>query len=323
MSDACQLCRTGVFDTVSERDRHGKPLKSVVCMGCGSVTNDPVPSDGELAAFYTSDYRIAYKGSASPRMRQVWRNFGRMEGHLRDNAEFYRDRKSCLDLGSGSGEFMFMAARMGIECVGVEPNRPYAEYTRETLGLTVAIQTLEETQFAPASFDLIRLSHVMEHMRDPVRSLTALREWLTDDGLIYIEVPNILFDAAHKRRGSIFHYGHIFNFNPWTFRAAARLSGFEEHPASIVRNVQMTGAFFRKGRHIDPSEAQNPENAMHVRNALRRHHMRILPEPDNASALARGVSMLRMRISERVKSRRFVTPRQIADHFAARIGVAA
>ncbi|MDP3896718.1 MAG: methyltransferase domain-containing protein, partial [Mesorhizobium sp.] len=166
----CQLCGAHDFEVVSERDRHGGALRTVLCLGCGSVTNDPIPSDAELEAFYRSDYRTSYKGTPEPRARQIWRNFDRIERHVRANRQFYDGRSRCLDLGSGSGEFMYMAGGMGIDCIGVEPNEPYAAYARGRLGLNVLTQTLEATEFPAGQFDLIRLSHVMEHMREPVRS---------------------------------------------------------------------------------------------------------------------------------------------------------
>ena len=99
MTQACQLCGRDEFETVSEKDRHGKPLRTVLCLGCGGVTNDPIPTDAELDAFYRSDYRSDYKGVAEPRMRQILRNFGRMERHMATDAGFYRGRRRCLDLG--------------------------------------------------------------------------------------------------------------------------------------------------------------------------------------------------------------------------------
>jgi SAM-dependent methyltransferase len=317
MPSACQLCGSVEFETVSERDRHGGPLKTVLCLGCGSITNDPIPADDELAAFYRSNYRTEYKGAAQPRMRQIWRNFGRVRRHLSENRMFYSDRKTCLDLGSGSGEFMFMAGAIGIDCVGVEPNAGYAAYTRETLGLNVLAQTLEETSYADGQFDLIRLSHVMEHMRDPVRSLKVLRNWLADGGVLYIEVPNIQAEASQKMRGKMFHYGHIFNFSPATFRAAAALAGFEEHPESLQRYRNTTCGFFAKGRAITQAEAANPQNARVMSAAMRAHNTRLLPEPESQSAIGRGLSSLIRRLSEILAARRYPSPRAIADHFAS------
>lgn len=322
MTEPCQFCASDAWELVSERDRHGKPLRSVACRGCGHVVNDPIPSDEELAAFYRSDYRVDYKGAATPRPRQVWRNFQRIENHLRENREFYAGRKNCLDLGSGSGEFMYLADCLGIDCVGVEPNEPYAAYTREVLGLKVSTQTIEETIFPSSRFDLIRLSHVMEHMRDPIRSLLSLRRWLSDEGVLFIDVPNIFLEASHKMRGRIFHYGHIHNFSPATLRSAAGRAGFVEHPASAARYSDSTMGFFVKGAPIGPSDALDPANAAAVIEALRRHNERMLPEPEGRSPLGRAVTLSAMRLREIVMARTYGKPRRIADHFAARLAAA-
>lgn len=316
MPNACQLCLSTDFETVSEHDRHGRPLRTVLCRGCGSITNDPIPDEAELAAFYRSEYRVEYKGAAEPRMRQIWRNFSRVRSHMRENRQFYAGRKSCLDLGSGSGEFMFLAREIGIDCIGIEPNTAYANYCREKLGLNVLVQAIEDTSFPAGKFDLIRLSHVLEHMRDPVRSLATLRNWLADDGLLYIEVPNIRAEAAQKMRGKLFHYGHIFNFSPPTLRAAAALAGLEQHPDSQRLHADTTLGFFRKGRAITHAEAANPENARIMSEAMRSHNTRLLPAPEKQSAIARGVASVTSRLSEIVQARRYPSPRAIAGEFA-------
>lgn len=317
MPDSCPLCGGSERPVVSERDRHGKPLKTVICLDCGTVANDPIPTDEELAQFYRTDYRTEYKGVAEPRMRQVWRNFGRTAKHIGAFRDFYRDRKRCLDMGAGSGEFMYLAGRIGMDCLGIEPDERYSAYCRDRLGLTVRSQTLEESDFADGSFDLIRLSHVLEHMRDPVRSLKTLRRWLDDDGLIYIEVPNIDREATDKLRGRIFHFGHIFNFSPWTMRAAALLAGLEEHPDSARLNGAETMGFFRKAVIASgPRDIVNRPKAQFTFNALTDHYSRTIPRPKEGSAVGRGVQKIRLRLDEIIAARRFDRPEQIAEHFS-------
>lgn len=320
MTDPCPLCGGTERPVVSTTDRHGNSLTTVICMDCGIVTNDPIPGDEELAAFYRQDYRTEYKGAAEPRMRQVWRNFRGTEGHIRDFRNYYEGRKRCLDLGSGSGEFIYLAGRIGIDCLGIEPNDGYSAYCREKLGLNVLSQTLEESEFADGSFDLIRLSHVMEHMPDPVRSLKVLRQWLADDGILYIEVPNIDRDATHKMRGKIFHFGHIFNFSPWTMRMTALLAGLEEDAESARRNAGRTAGFFRKAIiPSSPRDVVNRPKAQRTHNALIEHYKRAMPNPAEGTALARGIATMRLRLGEILAARRFERPGDIAEHFAIQL----
>ena len=320
MSDPCPLCGGTERPVVSTRDRHGNALTTVICMACGVVTNDPIPSDEELAAFYRQDYRTEYKGSAEPRMRQIWRNFRGTTEHMSTFRGYYEGRKRCLDLGSGSGEFMYLAGHVGIDCLGIEPNEGYSAYCRDKLGLNVMSQTLEESEFADESFDLIRLSHVMEHMRDPVRSLKVLKRWLADDGILYIEVPNIDRDATHKMRGKIFHFGHIFNFSPWTMRMTALLAGLEEDAESARRNSGRTAGFFRKALiSSSPQDIINRPKAQHTYNALLDHQKRAVPAPDDGSAIGRAYSTLQTRLGEILAARKYDKPGDIAEYFAARL----
>ena len=41
------------------------------------------------------------------------------------------------------------------------------------------------------SYDLIIISHVLEHLEDPLETITYLSTLLSNNGFIYIEVPGI------------------------------------------------------------------------------------------------------------------------------------
>ncbi|MEO1000185.1 MAG: hypothetical protein AAFW69_06235, partial [Pseudomonadota bacterium] len=115
---------------VSDRDRHGAPLRTVVNLATGLVRNDPVPGDAELARFYAEDYRTAYKGAAEPRRRQVLRNFRRAAVFVREYRDMLDGAGRILDVGAGSGEFLALMVALGKDARGIEPNRGYAAYCR-------------------------------------------------------------------------------------------------------------------------------------------------------------------------------------------------
>ncbi|MBX9759809.1 MAG: methyltransferase domain-containing protein, partial [Beijerinckiaceae bacterium] len=212
----CPVCRAMDATPVSSRDRKGEPLRTVLCEGCGHVFNDPVPSASELAEFYGRSYRVAYKGAARPRMRQIARNFERVQGFWSRWGHMLRNHRRVLDVGAGSGEFLFFAQGLGYEASGVEPNVGYSAFCRDELGLAARTASIEDLQASEGVYDFIRLNHVVEHLRDPVEALEKIAERLAPDGVIYVEVPNILHYANAKSKGGIFHYGHISNFSPWT-----------------------------------------------------------------------------------------------------------
>ncbi|MEM9010416.1 MAG: class I SAM-dependent methyltransferase [Pseudomonadota bacterium] len=309
------LGRPEDLEIVSETDRHGRPLRTVIDMGTGLVRNDPIPGDDELARFYAEEYRTAYKGAARPRRRQIVRNFRRAAAHIAAFRDVIDPAMRVLDVGAGSGEFLYLVHTLGKSAHGIEPNRGYAEYCRDALGLDVASAHLAPDLFAPGAFDLIRLNHVLEHLNDPVGYLEMIAAWLAPDGLLQVEVPNIEVYCRAKSRGGMFHYGHIFNFNPWTLRAAAGLAGLAEAEETAPRSTDTTGAFFRIGQRWTAENARNPENAHQVR-ALIRHHY----EGDRAAERRRRpLSKLAHRIEETATGLFAGTPRAIADRAAARL----
>lgn len=319
MVDGCVLCGSAQVEVVSRADRHGKPLVTVLCGGCGVLRNDPVPGEAELEAFYRKDYRTDYKGAAEPRKRQVFRNLDRLQGHLLAYADIYGKGGDWLDLGSGSGEFSFLAAHMGARVTAVEPNEGYASYCRTKLDLPVTVGRMEDCDFVPGSFDLIRLSHVLEHMRDPVASLVTLKGWLKPGGTIYVEVPDIESDARNKMRGRLFHYGHIYNYNPLTLRHVAGRAGLVEVAETAARSAGRCGAFFTPGEGGLVGEAELAANAARMGAAMAAHNARRLPEPKEGSAAGRFVSTVSVRLREVVAGARHGSHRAIADSAALRL----
>jgi SAM-dependent methyltransferase len=70
-------------------------------------------------------------------------------------------------------------------------------------------------------FDLITLSHSLEHIPEPVETLAALRSKLAPGGRLVVEVPNVrqnIYDLVVA--------DHRSHFDPLTLAAAARRAGF-------------------------------------------------------------------------------------------------
>lgn len=300
------------LELVSETDRHGKPLRTLVNLSTGLVRNDPVPGDEELARFYAEDYRTSYKAADKPRKRQIIRNFRRVAGHVRRFRDVIQKAGRVLDVGAGSGEFVFLAKALGKDVRGIEPNLGYAEYCREDLELDVAARHLAPDLFEPGQFELIRLNHVLEHLNNPVKYLSMVSEWLAPQGVLYVEVPDIEVYCRQKSRGNMFHYGHIFNFNPWTLRAAAGLAGLVEAGETAARSKGTTGVFLRRGERLDPEAAVNPDNGAHVRDMIRQHYAGGFP----AGKTVKPFAKLAARLEETFTGMMAGSPRHIGDRIA-------
>jgi len=105
-----------------------------------------------------------------------------------------------LDVGCGNGEFLVLARLAGWEVVGVDFD-PKAVETARSQGLDVRDGGVDVLDPEEESFNGITLSHVIEHVHDPVTVLHQCHALLKPGGWIWLETPNI--DAlGHKRYGS-------------------------------------------------------------------------------------------------------------------------
>jgi 2-polyprenyl-3-methyl-5-hydroxy-6-metoxy-1,4-benzoquinol methylase len=99
---------------------------------------------------------------------------------------------SLLELGSFKGDFTkrFLNHFDDITCV--EASGEALEEARKKLGAQVNfIHSLFETAELPRRYENIVLTHVLEHLDDPVSVLRRIRnEWLTENGRLFLVCPN-------------------------------------------------------------------------------------------------------------------------------------
>jgi SAM-dependent methyltransferase len=96
-----------------------------------------------------------------------------------------------LDIGAGKGGFVSLARKNGYEAKGIEPSPRFCEYAREKHGVQVVQGYLGEgDNLKGERFDIITLFHVLEHVPCPQNLLATILQYLEEDGVVYIEVPN-------------------------------------------------------------------------------------------------------------------------------------
>ena len=265
----CNLCEGREVDTLSQKSRSGKPLRTVICRACGLVWSDPRPHDARQ--FYEHDYRLAYKNTYQPKPKHVLRagnvalsRFEKIQGLL-------SSQKTILDVGTGGGEFAYLLQSLGHHVKGVEPNRGYAEYSQQEYGLHVQTGFVQDAVFSPGSFDVITIWHVLEHTEDPGSVLARLRSWLKPDGILVVEVPNV--EAICQAPQSTFHEAHLYNFNVVALRRLGRKQALHECRHVISRDGgNITMFFSRRDLAVDPPyEATIPGNYEWVSRIVRGH----------------------------------------------------
>jgi SAM-dependent methyltransferase len=213
--DACPLCAgrsiAAKYDTTDEELQLTHERFSVwKCAGCESFFLNPMPRPDELASFYpqTDGYRAYAVPQVAPLSSvAAWvlrhpspvglsslvgvdnriADLARVQQRLRLNF------RRVLDVGCGAGYFSLMLVRQ----LGIAPDavlgidiHPRARELGEQIGLRFETRQLSEV--GERSFDLISMSHVLEHVPDPRGYLVEAAKRLAPGGLLMISVPNAL-----------------------------------------------------------------------------------------------------------------------------------
>jgi SAM-dependent methyltransferase len=162
----------------------------VRCAGCGLRYMNPQPTEAEL----TDIYGEAYYVSVDSRERGYDGYVTEAENWRRTFRDRLRDLPATpgklLDVGAATGFFVEQANAVGWDAIGVEPSQWAAEYARNELGVDVRTGTLESMEFADASFDVVTLWEVIEHLPDPRVTLAEIRRILRPGGRLVLSTPD-------------------------------------------------------------------------------------------------------------------------------------
>lgn len=229
----CPCCSNHAARIVATRDgKTREALTTIACESCGLGRTDPLPSPEALQAWYATKYRQEYKSAFMPARRHVLRA-GRIaldrwtwlqtQGWQRPTPGH---RPATLDIGASSGEFVFLMTQLGFDAVGLEPHEGYASYARDHLNLDVrngSVQNLASMD-AAKRWDLVTLFHVFEHLSDPVASLQTIANHMSEQGVLFIEVPNATRLCSPH---SMFFKAHVLYFSADSLRHTLRTAGWD------------------------------------------------------------------------------------------------
>jgi ubiquinone biosynthesis O-methyltransferase len=116
------------------------------------------------------------------------------------------DSLRVLDVGCGNGsELALPLAQLGFQVTGIDIHTPSIDHARQlgvdVTNLSYVCGRVEELKTTP--YDVVILSEVLEHLREPSFLLLAALEHLDQNGIIIVTVPN--------------GYGE-FEIDSWLFR---------------------------------------------------------------------------------------------------------
>jgi SAM-dependent methyltransferase len=153
------------------------------CAACGFIFDNPRPTQKELIDFYSQPSKYdSWLTELGPR-EMVWKR--RLRVLLR-----YKKNGSLLDVGTGIGQFLFLARNSFKQVYGTEVSTTAVRIAKNRYGLDLFQGSIEDLQESGRTFDNITLFHVLEHVPNPRQTLETCNSLLSSGGMLAIAVPN-------------------------------------------------------------------------------------------------------------------------------------
>jgi SAM-dependent methyltransferase len=274
ISNPCPCGSRGSNDTiVSEIDRYGLPLNSVLCASCGTIRIDPYLDNQSLADFYTHYYQEMYGRSAD-----IDHYFKRQNAYgkkfLAISNTFLKPKSNVFEFGCGAGGALKMFQDAGHQVWGIEYSPKLIEFGH-TRGLSnLRYGSIEDfaSTVGDVKFDLIFSNHVFEHVMNPVPYMQTCLKMLKDEGRIICAVPDIYNSHRYPFPNSdlrmMLHIAHIYNYTFECLQAMAQqlnvsIERIFPDERIITATSEMPELWFeiRKAtRAVDPSSPANKTN---------------------------------------------------------------
>jgi 2-polyprenyl-3-methyl-5-hydroxy-6-metoxy-1,4-benzoquinol methylase len=220
MIDSCPICTKGSFDlflkcadnTVTDED-----FNIVSCTECGFKFTNPIPLESEIGKYYKSEEYVSHSRSKKGFINSVYhivrKRAIKQKFKLVDSLAA---EKNILDIGCGTGDFLAYCNSKNWKTLGLEPDDDAREFCVSSHGLEV--RPIDELGKLPeASFDVITMWHVLEHVYHLRADIEKIKRALKKDGTLIVAVPNCSSkDAAiYKENWAAYDVPrHLYHFTP-------------------------------------------------------------------------------------------------------------
>jgi SAM-dependent methyltransferase len=163
-----------------------------LCRTCGVEFLFPQPTDEALSSIYTTNYFLGSESDvAARRVSELKHSTGKL--YLDVIASYVRSsHPRLLEIGCGSGDFLAEAQSRGFCVEGLEVSEHAAEVANTRLGKdAVRVGFLEDTSFSEQSYDIVAAFDVIEHVRNPKKTLARIHALLKPGGMVAIVTPSL------------------------------------------------------------------------------------------------------------------------------------
>lgn len=156
------------------------------------------PQPENLAPYYQSEAYISHTDSKKGGVAFLYQTVKKwaLKNKVSIISKLQPHKKSVLDIGAGTGDFLFTAKKMGWQIEGVEINEK-----ARNLAANKNINLYPEISNIPSKkYDVVTLWHVLEHLPNLKEVTQQIEALVKPKGFLVIAVPNYKsYDAQYYK----------------------------------------------------------------------------------------------------------------------------
>ena len=238
----CSLCKSDNFQLLSVADRYGFDIKKQVCLDCNLVQSNPRPSKEFHQEFYKNHYRKLYTGEDSSV------DYASMESDFHTKGKIIIDvlkkagvnnlkNFNIIEIGCSSGGILKYLEPFTNAVYGSDLDEEAIKYGQKILNLNIRVG--EKPDFPSKEKNIFILSHVLEHVFDPLEFIISIKKMLKESDFLYIAVPGMNMVKLGNYKYDLrryFHLAHVTDFTKETLLTLITTAGLKSH--YIDENVE-------------------------------------------------------------------------------------
>jgi len=233
VSNGCSLCESKNFTLVSQGDRYGFDLKKQFCNECGLIQTYPAVSKEFHEEFYSYHYRPLYLKSETVDYEDVIKE--QTDKSKKYLSYFFNNGLSeelidlsIIEIGCSSGGTINGLKKAVKSVQGCDLDVKAIKFAQDNFNIDVEVGMYPSS--LPDGPKLFILSHILEHVFNPLEMLKEIRLIMNPGDYLFVAVPgiNVVSEGDYKhdlRR--YFHIAHVTDFTATTLTNVANYAGFK------------------------------------------------------------------------------------------------
>jgi SAM-dependent methyltransferase len=200
---------------LSKKDRYGISVRFLLCKRCSLIRTDKKLDSSSMASFYSDDYRKIYGHGKSSISDEYYGQVKKGTVYKTKLQKYINldQVKTIFDYGCGTGGVLIPFDDKKKRLYGSDYDQDRLNYGKEK-GLWLFHAQQERKEIEKQQYDLVILSHVMEHFSNPIESLNEIFNMVSYNGHILIIVPSPLYIGKSPYiTCRFFQNVHLYNFN--------------------------------------------------------------------------------------------------------------